>query len=79
MSTVAIAIHGSITYGPSDTETAETLQCPTCHATHAHTVRGSLTDAALPVTLTCVSGHDVPLPDWLDARDLLFTAAMRSE
>jgi hypothetical protein len=74
-----ITIHGAITHGPSEDDPTQTVHCPTCHATHAHTLRGSLTDAASPVTLTCVSGHSVPIPDWLDARELLFTAAMRAK
>lgn len=79
MEPVKVTIHGAITYGANEDSPADTLHCPICRATHAHTVRGSLTDASVPVTLTCVSGHDVPVPDWLDTRDLLFTAAMRSE
>ncbi|MGW2740667.1 hypothetical protein ACWC4D_41565 [Streptomyces sp. NPDC001288] len=75
----SITIHGAITYGPSETSPDHTVHCPTCGASHAHTVHGSLTDPATPVTLTCLSGHDIPIPDWLNARELLFTAAMRSE
>lgn len=79
MSEEKITIHGRITHGPDEDDPTETLTCPTCNATHAHTIRGSLTDPAMPVTLTCVNGHDVPFPAWLDARELLFTAAMRTE
>jgi hypothetical protein len=70
-----ITIHGPITHG-SD---RETVACPTCQATHSHKVRGHLGDDATPVTLTCVNGHHVPVPDAIDARELLFTAAMRAE
>lgn len=74
-----VTIHGAIAYGPDESAPDETLTCPTCRATHAHTIRGSLTDPATPVTLTCVNGHPLEFPTWVDARELLFTAAMRAE
>ncbi|MFJ6540555.1 hypothetical protein ACWDO7_22875 [Streptomyces sp. NPDC003656] len=75
MDSVEIAIHGPITHGAERTA----VRCPVCGATQAHTVRGHLGDDTTPVTLTCINGHDVPVPDEIDARQLLFTAAMRAE
>ncbi|MET9321934.1 hypothetical protein ABZX75_17330 [Streptomyces sp. NPDC003038] len=75
MDRAEITIHGPIAYGHDRTAVA----CPTCRATHSHTVRGQLDDAAVPVTLTCVNGHSVPIPDQLDHREFLFTVAMRAE
>lgn len=77
MSTVEITIHGPITHGHDYAE----VRCPTCGATHSHLIRGDLDDDTVPVTLTCVNGHDVPLPPAaeLDPRELLFTVAMRAE
>jgi hypothetical protein len=75
MDPVQITIHGTITHGHDHAP----VRCPTCGATHSHTVRGRLSDDTTPVTLTCVNGHDVPVPDAIGARELLFTAAMRSE
>jgi hypothetical protein len=72
---VEITIHGPITHGTNHTPVA----CPTCGATHSHQVRGTLADDTTPVTLTCVNGHNVPVPDAIDPRELLFTAAMRAE
>ncbi|MCI3277600.1 hypothetical protein [Streptomyces cylindrosporus] len=79
MATVEISLHGRITSGPDEDNPAWTLRCSTCGATPAHTIRGDLGDETVPVTLTCVNGHEVPTPDWLDARELLFTIAMRAE
>lgn len=75
MQDTKITIHGPITHGTDHTPVA----CPQCQATHSHTVRGHLSDAAVPVMVTCVNGHDVPLPAAIDGRELLFTAAMRAE
>ncbi|MEV2249381.1 hypothetical protein AB0I94_02290 [Streptomyces sp. NPDC050147] len=77
MADVEITIHGAITYGVD----YATVNCPTCRATHSHQIRGDLGDDTVPVTLTCLNGHDVPLPDAseLDPRELLFTVAMRAE
>ncbi|MFD5266732.1 hypothetical protein [Streptomyces sp. NPDC058335] len=79
MTYIEIPVHGALSYGPSE-ENAQAVSCPTCHATHAHTVRGDLTDTDIPVTLTCVNGHNVPIPAGsIDPRELLFTVAMRAE
>ncbi|MFZ3556449.1 MULTISPECIES: hypothetical protein [unclassified Streptomyces] len=75
MELAEITIHGEITHGHDHS----VVLCPTCGASHSHTVRGHLSDDTIPVTLTCVNGHDVSLPAEFDARQLLFTAAMRSE
>lgn len=75
MSPIEIIIHGPITHGVDHA----TVQCPTCKASHSHTIRGHLSDDTTPVTLTCANGHDVPVPEEIGARELLFTAAMRSE
>lgn len=75
MDPVEITVHGAITYGHDYT----TVECPTCHATDSHTVRGDLADETVPVTLTCVNGHNVPIPEEINARELQFTAAMRAE
>ncbi|MFI1677032.1 hypothetical protein [Streptomyces sp. NPDC020607] len=75
MASVEITIHGQITHGHDYAE----VDCPTCSATHFHLIRGDLDDDTVPVTLTCVNGHDVPIPHDIDARELLFTVAMRSE
>lgn len=75
MDPVEIIIHGPITHGTEYTPVA----CPACNATHSHTIRGLLADDAAPVTLTCVNGHEVPFPEEIDARELLFTASMRAE
>ncbi|MEV7154880.1 hypothetical protein AB0N77_09675 [Streptomyces misionensis] len=75
MDPAEITIHGPITHGHDHAA----VHCPTCRASHSHTVRGHLSDETTPVTLTCINGHDVPIPDAIDARELLFTAAMRAE
>ncbi|MFJ9038027.1 hypothetical protein ACIRF8_15710 [Streptomyces sp. NPDC102406] len=75
MGHVEITIHGPVTYGVD----YAAVGCPTCAATHSHRIGGDLDDDSVPVSLTCVNGHDVPLPGEVDARELLFTAAMRAE
>ncbi|MEE4546431.1 hypothetical protein V2S66_31265 [Streptomyces sp. V4-01] len=39
------------------------VPCPHCGAVGGHTVSRSLAD---PVTVTCMEGHVVPLPEWAD-------------
>lgn len=43
------------------------VPCPQCGAVGGHSVSSSLTD---PVAVTCMEGHFVPLPGWVDGAGL---------
>jgi hypothetical protein len=75
MDPVEIIVHGAITHGADRTP----VDCPSCGATAAHTVRGELGNPAAPVALTCVNGHPVPVPSDIDPREMFFTIAMSAE
>ncbi|MEX3101219.1 MULTISPECIES: hypothetical protein [unclassified Streptomyces] len=75
MDPIEITIYGAVTRGSDYAP----IYCPICAATDAHTIRGELDDDTIPVTLTCVNGHDVPVPAEINPREMLFILAMRAE